>query len=469
MVSEYGREMLEKVEKAGIDPYPYEFDVSEMLHKIKQNPEEGKEYSTAGRVMAIREMGKLVFADISNSYDKLQISLNASIIGPDKIREFLKIVNIGDIINVRGELFRSKRGELTIQVREFKILAKCLRKLPDKWHGMTNIETRYRKRYLDFIMSRESAKVFLIKSRIIRNIRHLLDSREFVEVETPIIQPVYGGANATPFITFVKDLKKNMYLQISPELYLKRYIIGGFERVYSITKNFRNESIDSTHNPEFTMLEAYQSYADYTDIMDLTEQIIKAAIDALPEGMRPDISFPFKRVTMSEAIRQHLGIDVDSMDSDEVREYMEAEGIELPTPYSRGLGIAEIFESKVQPLLGEPTFVIDHPKETTPLCKPHRKNPELVERFELFISGMEIANAYTELNDPVIQRRMFEEQIERRLHGDEEAHPLDEDFLEAMEYAMPPTGGLGIGIDRLAMLLTGRKSIKDVIPFPMMK
>ncbi len=470
------KERLESVNalrKLGINPYPHKFNVTDEIPKIVlRNKKEivDKEVSTAGRVMAIRGHGKMSFIDIFDG-EKIQCCFRVNDLG-DKYEIFKKYVTRGDFVGVKGELFFTKAGELTIMVKDFEILSKALYNLPSTWFGLKDVDVRYRLRNLDMILNDDVRKTFVLRGRIIAEIRNYLNSIGFVEIETPILQPVYGGANAKPFKTHVNDLNEDWYLSISPELYLKRLIMGGISKVYSITKNFRNESIDTRHNPEFTSIELYQAYADYNDMMDITEKLISEVAKKVFGTTKfrygeheIDLSTPWKRVTMFDALKEK-GYDVEKMSDEEIQSLLEKE---IPGGYNRGLAIAKLFEQFCESDLIQPTFVTDHPKETSPLCKIHRKDPRLIERFELYIAGMELANAYTELNDPVEQDEKFREETKRRVLGDEEAQQYDKDFIEAMRYGMPPTGGLGIGIDRLVMILTGKTSIKEVIPFPMTK
>jgi lysyl-tRNA synthetase class 2 len=373
-------------------------------------------------------------------------------------------------------LFFTKVGELTLLVEDFRILCKALLSLPSIKYGIHDTEIRYRKRYLDLLINERTRETFILRSKIINEIRSFLNSKGFIEIETPILQPIYGGANAKPFKTHVNFLNEDWYLRISPELYLKRLVIGGINKVYEIGKVFRNEDIDVEHNPEFTMIEIYQSYVDYNDVMKLTEELISTvALKVLGKleieygEYKINLALPWKRITMYDAIKMFSGFDVKKISDNEIIDILEQYKIKIPGGYNRGLAIAKLFDIYCKDNLIQPTFIIDHPKETTPLCKLHRENKELIERFELYIAKMELANAYTELNDPVLQHQFFLEEMNRRTLGDEEAHQYDEDFIEAMCYGMPPIGGLGIGIDRLVMIFTGNTSIKEVIPFPMMK
>ena len=433
----------------------------------------------------------MAFADLYDDGWKIQLVLRRNVLGRGRFKWFLKYIDRGDVIEASGTVFYTKKGELSIDVKGYRLLAKSLRSPPGKYgHGVRDPEVRYRKRYLDIMMSPRSRRIFEVKFRAIQAIREFLWSRGFIEVETPVIQPIYGGAAARPFTTHVWAIDEDWYLRISPELYLKRYIIAGFNRVFEIGKQFRNEDIDVRHNPEFTTIEVYQAYADYNDIMELTEEMIayvvkkvlgtlKVKFPASPEEeLKPeeerryyeiDFTPPWRRITFKEALRKYAEIDADAISDEEIQEKLKELGVSLPGGYCRGLALAKLFDKLVEKHLIQPTFVLDYPRETTPLCKLHRRDPSLIERFELYVAGMELANAYTELNDPLLQRKFFEEEEERMRRGDEEAHPYDWDFVEALEYGMPPTGGLGLGIDRLVMVMVGTYSIKEVIPFPILK
>ncbi len=464
-------EAVEKLRKMGINPYPHKFQITKEIPQIKKdnsNEIVDDEVSTAGRVMAIRGHGKMSFIDIFDG-EKIQCCFRVNELG-DKYDLFKKFVTRGDFVGVKGTLFVTKAGELTIMVKDFQILSKALYNLPSTWYGLKDVDIRYRLRNLDMILNDDVRKTFILRGKIISSIREYLNSMGFVELETPTLQPIYGGANAKPFKTYVNDLKEHWYLSISPELYLKRLIMGGISKVYNISKNFRNESIDSHHNPEFTSIEIYQAYADYNDMMVLTENIISNVAKKVFGTTKfkygdheIDLSTPWKRITMFDALKNE-GYDVEQMSDEKIQSLLEKE---IPGGYNRGLAIAKLFEQFCESKLIQPTFITDHPKETSPLCKIHRKDPRLIERFELYIGGMELANAYTELNDPIEQDKLFKEETKRRVLGDEEAQQYDKDFIEAMRYGMPPTGGLGIGIDRLVMILTGKTTIKEVIPFPM--
>ncbi len=480
---EQRKELREELIRSGINPYPHTPKyVPVPVEDIIKKPKVGSNVAVAGRVASIRKHGKLVFADVIDNGYRIQIMLNAALIGMDKFKWFLKYVNLGDFINVFGEVIYTKRGELTINVLDYQLLTKALRSPPVKWgHRLLDPEVRYRKRYLDIMMTPQVRRVLEIRFRTIEEIRKFMWDRGFIEVETPILQPVYGGAAARPFKTKIWALGEEWYLRISLELYLKRLIVAGFNKVFEIGKNFRNEDIDVLHNPEFTMLEAYEAYADYNDIMKLTEDMISnVAFKVLgktevkypinDEVVKIRLDPPYKVIPLIDGLREFAGIDVEKLSDDDIKELLRKHNISLAGGYDRGRAIVKLFDKLVgREHLIQPTFVIDFPTSSSPLTKPHRSKEGLAERFELYIAGIELANAYTELNDPVLQERYFRMEEERRKLGDEEAHPFDWDFVEALEYGMPPTGGLGVGIDRLVMILTGSTSIKEVIPFPMIK
>ena len=473
---------LEKIKKLGINPYPYKFEPKnfsqDILDKYSKLPKEGKSNDKiilAGRVITLRPMGKIAFGHIQDYKGKIQFFVNEKELNKKEF-ELFNLLDLGDIIGVQGNIFRTKAGEITVLIKKLDLLTKSLRPLPDKWHGLKDIEERYRKRYVDLIANPEIKEVFIKKFKLVNNIRETLNKEDYVEVDTPIVQQIYGGANAKPFKTHVNDLKREAFLRISDELYLKRLIVGGFNRVYEMSKDFRNESIDSSHNPEFTMIECYQTYADYTDMMKLTEKVIVNANKAI--GNKSEITFlenkinlkaPWKVMTMKDAIKQYGKIDVDKLKDHELFKLKDKYKLDHNGPLTRGWIIQKLFEHFAESNLIQPIFIIEHPRETTPLCKVSKKDPDLIERFELFIAGMEISNGYSELNDPIIQRKLLEEQAKELRAGFEEANPMDEDFIHAIEQGMPPTGGVGIGIDRLAMILTGVNSIKDILLFPMMK
>lgn len=460
------------------EAYSYNFDRSHAVEELQELDEGNEdelpedEFSTAGRVMEIRDFGELVFLDLRGEREEIQIIVRDD----EELLEEVENLYRGDIIGVEGTLTYTDKGEFSLISQDLEVLSRGVRHVPKEHFGVEDEELQYRNRALHLITDMEARDTFRTRSQIISEIRDFLEDREFMEVETPTIQPVYGGAAAEPFTTHVNALDQEHYLNISPELYLKRLIIGGYERIFEITKNFRNESIDTTHNPEFTMMEIYQAYADYEDMMELMEQLYEqVAIEATGsaeveyQGDTLDFSAPWPRMTMREAIQEYGGFDVQELSDEEIREQMEEHGAELDSDYERGLAIAELFEEIAEENLIQPVHIIDHPKETTPLCMQHRDEDGLIERFESFAAGMELCNAYTELRDPIRQRNLFEEEQRRQEEGDDEAHPIDMDFVEALELGMPPTGGLGIGIGRMVMLMTDQESIRDVLLFPMMK
>ncbi|ACX52740.1 lysyl-tRNA synthetase [Ammonifex degensii KC4] len=468
-------EKLEELKAQGIEPYGGRYERTHLAEEVRErfSELEGQEVSLAGRIMARRSHGKVTFADLQDFSGRIQIMVRQDAVGPEAYEIFKKL-DLGDIIGVKGSVFKTRTGEITIAVARFELLAKSLRPLPEKWHGLKDVDLRYRQRYLDLIVNPEVKRIFILRSQIIRAIRRFLDERGFLEVETPMMQPVPGGAAARPFITYHNALEMQLYLRIAPELYLKRLLVGGFEKVYEINRNFRNEGISTRHNPEFTMLELYQAYADYQDMLKLTEELITwVAKEVLGTWQikygeaEIDLSPPWRRISLLEAVRQKTGIDFASLEADEAREAAERLGVELKGKTLWGEIVNEVFEELVEPELINPTFVLDYPVDISPLAKRKKEDPRLTYRFELFIGGREIANAFSELNDPLDQRERFLQQLERRRAGDEEAHMFDEDFLVALEYGMPPAGGLGIGIDRLVMLLTNSPSIREVILFPL--
>ncbi|MCL4373291.1 MAG: lysine--tRNA ligase [Candidatus Marsarchaeota archaeon] len=458
---------------------PYSYSVNAHAAEIKQAyaDYEGKQVSVAGRITGMRKSGKLIFIDVLDATGKIQAYFDFAQLG--ERFEAVKKFNSGDIIGAKGKVFKTKPGEISINVEEYSLLAKAMRMLPDKWHGLQDVELRYRKRYLDLIMNPAVSEIFIKRSKIVSLIRKFLDSKGFMEFETPVIQPLYGGADADPFKVFVNTLGEEDYLRISNELYLKRLIIGGLEKVYEIYKAFRNEDIDVTHSPEFTMIEWYQAYADYEEMMKLSESLLEyiaknlyGSTEITYQGKKIDFRAPFARVKYVDSINERAGngIDVLELGDEELFKLAESKGIKFEKgKRTRSHAYEKLFEALVQPTLVQPAFAIDFPKETSTLTRSKRGDPRLVERFELYIAGMELANAYSELNDPVVQRQNFESQIAAANAAGGTAEPLDMDFVEAMEYGMPPTGGLGLGIDRLVMLLTDKPSIKEVILFPMEK
>ena len=461
-----------------ISNLPYTYEISDKSIDIISNYSkyEGNTVSVAGRVLAVRKAGKLLFVDILDQYGKIQCYFDYNKIGEDIFKN-AKSLNSGDIIGVKGTVFKTKPGEISINIDIFKQLSKAIRNLPDKWKGLQDVESRYRKRYLDLIVNPDVRSIFIKRSLITKLIREFLESDKYMEFETPVIQPLYGGADSEPFKVFVNTLNEEDYLRISNELYLKRLIIGGYERVYEIYKAFRNEDLDTTHSPEFTMLEAYSAYSDYNDMMSLNERMFNKIVKHMfnseeIEYQNKKISFklPFNRINYADEISKRIGKDVMKLSDDQLFEIAEKNGIRFDKgKRTRAHAYDKLFSNLVQPNLIQPTFAIDFPRETSPLTRPKRGNELLAERFELYISGIEISNAYSELNNPIIQKENFQMEEEKAAQGDKEAEPLDNDFVEAMEYGMPPTGGIGIGIDRLTMILTNQSSIKEVIMFPMEK
>jgi lysyl-tRNA synthetase class 2 len=471
---------LKELQKNKYNPYEkVKYDPTHYSTDIKENFEvfEGKFVCVAGRMLSKRGHGKASFVDILDTKGKIQIYIKIDEVGEEKYEEFKEYYDIGDIIGVKGEVFKTHKGEISVKAKEIEMLTKCLRPLPEKWHGLKDVDTRYRKRYLDLIVNPQVRDTFIKRSLIIRSIRKFLDDRGFLEVETPVLSPVAGGAAARPFITHHNALDIDLYLRIATELHLKRLIVGGFDKVYELGRVFRNEGISIKHNPEFTTIEIYQAYADYKDMMDLTEKLITTVAQEVLgtlkityQGQEIDLTPPWQRLTMVEAIKKYVGVDFENVTSlDEARKIAKDLGIEVEENWQVGHIINEVFEKKVEDFLVQPTFIMDYPVEVSPLAKRKKDNPQFTERFELFITCREIANAFSELNDPFDQKERFLEQLKERQRGNQEAHMMDEDFIEALEYGMPPTGGLGIGIDRLVMLLTDSYSIRDVLLFPTMR
>ncbi len=472
---------LEKMEELGkkVELYPYGY--ARTHNSVQAREAEEKLVATEasirfpGRIMAKRGTGKTLFVPISDELGLLQAYFRKDDLGEERFELIKRLIDIGDWIGVEGKLFRTRTGELTVHVEDFTFLAKAIRPLPEKFHEM-NLENKSRRRHLDLAMNLESRERFKQRSSIISEIRAFFADEEYLEVETPVLQPLYGGATARPFTTHHNALDMTLYLRIADELYLKRLIIGGLEKVYEIAKDFRNEGMDRTHNPEFTMLECYAAYWDYQDMMDLTERMIKRlAIRFGDEGkltygdLQMDFTQPFHRIRFMDALQEKTGQDLMVMSDEGVVELAKSKGIKLKKGMGRDKILDELFSELVEPELIQPTFVMDHPKELSPLAKAHRETEGLVERFELFVAGFELANSFSELNDPREQRRRFEAQKALMDAGDDEAQPIDEDFLQAMEQGMPPTGGLGVGIDRLVMLLTDCHNIRDILLFPHMR
>jgi len=472
------REKLSGIAALGIEPFGRHYKVTHACGDIvAQFAElENATVRVAGRIMTIRGHGKASFANIMDMSGKIQIYLRQDVLG-EAVYNQLHLLDIGDMIGVEGIVFRTQRGEISIKVTAFEFLAKSLRPLPEKWHGLKDVEVRYRQRYLDLIVHPEVRQTFITRSRIIQSLRRFLDNSGFLEVETPMMHPIAGGAAARPFVTFHNALDMKLYMRIAPELYLKRLIVGGFEKVYEVGRVFRNEGISIKHNPEFTMVELYQAFADYEVVMHLTEEVIATIAQEVLgtnqityQGQAIDLTPPWERLTMTDAIKKYSGIDFS-----QVQTVAEARAIasQLHIAYDPKQGIGAIlnlvFEEVAEKHLIQPTFIIGHPTEISPLAKRNKNNPDITDRFEAFIFGREIANGFSELNDPIDQKGRFLNQVAQRESGDDEAHMMDEDYLTALEYGMPPTAGLGIGIDRLVMFLTDSYSIRDVILFPHMR
>lgn len=469
---------LQELNQAGIDAYPPRFSRTHEIAKVLENFEslQDQQVTIAGRLISIRAMGKATFAHVMDGSGRMQIYLRRDVLGEDQY-DIFRLFDIGDFIGVTGTPFRTRTGEATIEVKQFVMLAKALRPLPEKWHGLTDVEKRYRYRFLDMIANPSVRDIFRIRSAAVAALRAFLDNRGYIEVETPILQPIYGGAAAKPFTTYYNVLDRQMYLRIASELYLKRLIIGGMDKVYEIGKNFRNEGLSTRHNPEFTVMESYEAYADYNDIMALVEQMVAyiaqtvlGTLEIEYQGHRIDLAPPWRRISLRQAILDHTGIDFEAYpDQASLYQKVTEAGVEVSPDTTWGKLLDELLSTFVQPQLIQPTFVLDYPVEISPLAKKKPDNPKLVERFEGFIGGLEMANAFTELNDPLDQYERFRMQMAERAAGDEEAQPMDEDFIFALEHGMPPTGGLGVGVDRLVMLLTDQASIREVILFPQLR
>lgn len=482
------RQKLDTLRDMGVDPYPYSFDRTHTSLQIKSDFEafEGQTVAIAGRLMANRLMGKAAFAEVQDRAGRIQIYLKRDEIGDDRFAMY-KILDIGDHVGVRGTVFKTRTGEITVQAAELELLSKSLRPLPivkeQEIDGETVVydafadkELRYRQRYVDLVVNPEVRDVFVKRSRIMTEMRAFLNDRGYLEVETPILQPIYGGASARPFVTHHNTLKMDLYLRIANELYLKRLIVGGFDGVYEFAKDFRNEGMSRFHNPEFTQMELYVAYQDYSWMMELVETMISEIARTVLgttkitfQGHEIDLTPPWRRLPIFEGIREYAGVDISDADEERLRAVARDLNVHVEKGWGAGKIIDEIFGEYVEPKLIQPTFITDHPVELSPLAKRHRGNPRLVERFEPVIAGKEIGNAFSELNDPIDQRARFESQMALKARGDEEAQVMDDDFLRALEYGMPPTAGLGIGIDRLTMILTDQPSIRDVILFPHMR
>jgi lysyl-tRNA synthetase class 2 len=469
------REKLARLREAGVDPFPHEFagvGPIAAIHAAHADLEDGAEtesrYRVAGRLAARRGHGKAAFLDLVDRSGRIQLHARADVLG--EAFDLLLSLDLGDLVGVDGTAFKSRRGELSLRVDGWQLLAKSLRSPPDKFHGLEDVETRYRQRELDLIANEESRELFILRSRVVSAIRRWFDERGFLEVETPVLQPLYGGALARPFVTHHNALDRDLYLRIATELYLKRLIVGGLERVYELGKDFRNEGISHKHNPEFTMLEWYEAYGDYETGAQRLEEVVSDVVAQVGASGEVDWSRPWKRVTLRDAIRERTGVDVmEARDTDALVASARERDIQLDPSDTWPQLVDELLSKHVEPQLKDPTFVTDYPVELSPFAKRHRSEEGLVERWECYAGGVEIANAFTELNDPDDQRERFEQQVRLSAEGDEETQPFDEDFLRALEQGMPPTSGVGLGIDRLVMLLAGRGSIREVVLFPAMR
>ncbi|HHW45812.1 MAG TPA: lysine--tRNA ligase [Clostridiales bacterium] len=474
------RDKLKALQEEGKDPFKItSYDVTAHAAEIKENFEklEGSFVSIAGRIMSWRDMGKASFMDIQDGSGRIQVYIKIDDVGEENYIS-MKKWDIGDIIGVKGEVFRTRRGEISVHAKDLMLLSKSLRPLPEKFHGLKDTDLRYRQRYLDLIVNPGVKDTFLKRTKILKFIRNYLDNRGYVEVETPILNTIPGGAAARPFITHHNTLDMDMYLRIAPELYLKRLIVGGMEKVYEIGRLFRNEGISIKHNPEFTNIELYEAYTDYHGMMDLTEDLVSELTKEVCgstvieyQGTKIDMSKSWPRITMLDAVKQHTGLDFDEirLDHEKARALAKSIGVEIKDNATWGECLYACFDQKVEDKLIQPTFILNYPIEVSPLTKRCPDRPELTERFEFFINGWELGNAYSELNDPIDQLERFKAQLKLREQGDEEANMLDEDFIISLEYGMPPTGGLGIGLERLIMILTDSASIRDVLLFPTMK
>ena len=453
------RAKLERLRAQGIDPFPHEFPnvvaSSSVVDDLEPGEETDRAYRVAGRMVARRDQGGAAFIDLVDREGKIQLHAKKDVLGDESFDRLVSL-DIGDLIGVDGTAFKTRRGQLSLLVTDWKLLAKSLRDFPKEHFGLEDVETRYRQREMDLAVNQEVRELFILRSKVVRAVRRWLDERDFLEVETPILQPLYGGALSRPFVTHHNALDRDFFLRIADELYLKRLIVGGLERVYEIGKDFRNEGISHKHNPEFTMLEWYEAYADYNDIANKLEELVSYVANEIGYDGPIDFSRPWKRITLRDAIRDKTGIDIFG---DE----------ELPGEGTWAKRVDDLLSKHVEPDLQNPTFILDYPKELSPFAKDHRSEDGLVERFEAFAGGMEYANAFTELNDPDEQRARFEQQRADEAAGDEETQPYDEDYVRALEHGMPPTGGIGIGIDRLVMILSGRHAIREVVLFPAMR
>jgi lysyl-tRNA synthetase class 2 len=481
---EVRKQKLARLRAAGVEPYPNDFKPSHGATEIASRfadasdqalAEAPKDLRIAGRIVAIRRMGKASFFHIQDRRGRLQVYIQQNRVGEEAYGLF-RTLDVGDIVGVWGYLFRTRTRELTLEAEGLRLLAKCLRPLPEKWHGLSDVEARYRQRYLDLMVNPEARQVFEKRSRIIRGIRQFFEQRDFLEVETPMMQPIAGGAAARPFVTHHNALDMELYLRVAPELFLKRLLVGGFDRVFELNRNFRNEGTSVRHNPEFTMLEFYQAYATFEDLMQLTEELFTSLAMDLTGSLQVafgehivDLTPPWRRLTIAEAIRLHGGAENQNLDEiEKLHQFAKDKGLHIGrAPY--GNALVEVFEEVAEEKLIQPTFITGYPIEVSPLARKNDNNPAMVDRFELYIGGRELANAFSELNEPTDQRQRFLEQMRARAAGDDTANPIDDDYIRALEYGMPPAAGEGIGIDRLVMLLTNSASIRDVILFPLLR
>ncbi len=476
------RQKLSTLQEEGKDPFDvYKVERTHTTQQIKESYEEleDKDVTIAGRLMSKRVHGKAGFSDVHDRYGKMQLYIKIDNVGEEKLKEY-KTFDIGDFVSITGTVFKTKTEEVTIQIKDFQLLTKSLKPLPEKFHGLKDPDLRYRQRYVDLVMNQEARETLMKRTAIIKAMREFLDNRDFIEVETPSLSPIAGGAAAKPFITHHNALDVDMYLRIAPELYLKRLIVGGFEKVYEIGKNFRNEGIDVRHNPEFTSIELYEAYSDYNDMMEITENMVayicekvNGTTKVVYEETEIDFAPPWRRLTMVDAVKEYADVDFNEIKTnEEARELAKEKGVELKKELkdcTKGDILVAFFEEYAEEKLMQPTFICDYPVENSPLTKKKRGNEELTERFEGFVYGRELCNAYSELNDPIVQKERFLQQLRERELGDDEAYMMDDDFINALEIGMPPTGGMGMGIDRLVMFLTDSHSIRDVILFPTMK
>jgi lysyl-tRNA synthetase, class II len=477
------RERYKKIERLrarGVEPYPLRSSRTHTASQAREAFERGEDLGTvslAGRLTANRWTGKITFADLRDGTGRIQLFLKQDALGEQAYKNFLKDFDLGDLIGVEGTLFRTKTGEITVAAASIRMLAKAVSPMPEKWHGLKDVETRYRQRYLDLMSSEEVRKVFVARAKIITAMRLYLDEHGFVEVETPVLQPIYGGALAKPFTTHHNELDRDLYLRIATELYLKRLLVGGLERVYEIGKDFRNEGVDATHQPEFTMMECYQAYADYNDMMKLVEQVYCACALAsigsyrfTYEGKEVDLTPPWRRLSIHDAILEATGVDIDvDVDLDSLRARIKEKNLHVDLHPTWGKQVDELLSTFVEPGLIQPTFIMDYPEEISPFAKKKPDNPRVVERFEPFVGGLEVGNAFTELNDPEDQFMRFLEQQRARAAGDAEAQQMDEDYVRALMHGLPPTGGLGLGVDRMTMLFTNQHTMRDVVLYPQVR